>query len=281
MKIIPMVPACQNMAELKKLTDLVCECVHPDMIVLFGHYAGMNEVCIHRGYEFLVITREPQSETYRDVLSYINEHHPQEVRTEKYLSVYLFTVDSVQQMTSRSYFLMSIRREGILLYRSEECSIQEHHKWKPNYALRHTANFTGHAMKMGKALLADAERNYEMQIYRLTAFYLYQAAIEFTHAAVFAHYGFLPNQSKDLFNSYMHIRQCTKELAELWNTPRDETGVSLLRRLAGYKRYISADYVNANPDSLSQCIEKVKILQIIAERFCSEKLLLLKNLQNT
>ena len=33
MKTIPMVPACQNMEELHKLTDLICEYIHPQMVI--------------------------------------------------------------------------------------------------------------------------------------------------------------------------------------------------------------------------------------------------------
>lgn len=68
MKTIPMVPACQNMEELHKLTDLICECIHPQMVILFGYYAGMDFHNALKGYEMLVITEEKPMITVRELV---------------------------------------------------------------------------------------------------------------------------------------------------------------------------------------------------------------------
>ena len=70
MKTIPMVPACQNMEELHKLTDLICEYIHPQMVILFGYYAGMDFHNALKGYEMLVIMEEKPTLTDRELVGY-------------------------------------------------------------------------------------------------------------------------------------------------------------------------------------------------------------------
>ena len=75
MKTIPMVPACQNMEELHKLTDLICEYIHPQMVILFGYYAGMDFHNALKGYEMLVIMEEKPTLTVRELVGYLKTHY--------------------------------------------------------------------------------------------------------------------------------------------------------------------------------------------------------------
>ena len=70
---------------------------------------------------------------------------------------------------------------------------------------------------MGKAFLENARYNREQKTWPLTAFHLYQAAVQLMQAIMFAHFGFIPNASEDLLTFYSHIRYCSEELNGLWD----------------------------------------------------------------
>lgn len=271
MKILPSVPACQNIMELKRLAELTEEYVHPELIILFGYYAGMSLACTHRGYELLVITKEVPDVTYLQTLNYLQKHAPVEERMEKHLSVYLFPQEFFLQMTSRSYFFSSIRQEGFLLYRRTACPIPNRVKWKPEMACRQLTAYTERLLPPGKGLLEDAHRNFEKQLYRLSAFYLYQAALVYTHCIAFAYYGFLPETKNNLFVDYAYIRNCSEALAKLWATPHDASGIQLFKRLNSYKR-LSAEHLQLQPEQLQICLEKLNDFHDITEHFCRDRI---------
>lgn len=60
-----------NLSELKRITGLIRQCASPDMIVLYGRYAGGTLASALGGYELLVADRkEPSSRNRRgDALS--------------------------------------------------------------------------------------------------------------------------------------------------------------------------------------------------------------------
>lgn len=271
MKTIPLVPACQNIMELKKLAELISEYMHPEMIILFGHYAGMPLASTHRGYELLILTRDKPDITYPALQKYLQQHYPSEERTEKHLSVFLFPQEVVLQMTSRSYFLSSIRKEGILLYRSDNCRITDRVRWKPGLACRHLTAYAEHSLQIGKNLLEDAQRHFEQQVYPLTAFYLYQAALEFSRCVAHTYYGFVPEIRNDLFTTYAYIRHTSEVFTKLWATSQDPSGTQLLKRLSAYKQ-ITTERNPLQPESLVICIEKLKQFQESSENYCNAKI---------
>lgn len=271
MKTIPLVPACQNIMELTKLAELTVEMIQPEMVILFGYYAGMPLASTHRGYELLVLTREKPTITYSEILHYLQQHYPQAERTEKNLSVYVFSQEVVLQMTSRSYFLSSIRKEGILLYRSAGCQIPDRVRWKPGIACRHLTAYAEHSLQIGRRLLDDARHNFELQVYHLTAFYLCQAALEFSRCVAYAYYGFIPEVKNDLFATYAFIRHSSAEFPKLWATPQDPTGTQLLKRLSASKN-MTSDRSLIQPEGLITCTEKLNQFHEICENYCKTRI---------
>ena len=71
MKTIPFVPACQNMEEIQKLAVLITDFIHPEMIVLFGRYAGMPSYDIRGGYELLILTANQLAVGVKEVMGYL------------------------------------------------------------------------------------------------------------------------------------------------------------------------------------------------------------------
>ena len=82
MKTIPFVPACQNMEEIQKLAVLITDFIHPEMIVLFGRYAGMPSYDIRGGYELLILTANQLAVGVKEVMGYLAMNFPEKDRKE-------------------------------------------------------------------------------------------------------------------------------------------------------------------------------------------------------
>ena len=149
MKTIPMVPACQNMEELHKLTDLICEYIHPQMVILFGYYAGMDFHNALKGYEMLVIMEEKPTLTVRELVGYLKTHYPLDNRKEKNLSLHIFTAEFIHHRTSLSYFFYAIRKEGILLYESENCILKESVAYIPTRSYQQIVGLSDQCLALG------------------------------------------------------------------------------------------------------------------------------------
>ena len=142
MKTIPFVPACQNMAEIQKLTVLITDFIHPEMIVLFGRYAGMPLYDIRGGYELLILTEAQPSVSVKELTGYLATHFPLQERKEPNIALHLLTVGFVHHRSSQSYFLYTIRKEGILLYKNESCKLRDVVYYKPVRSYRQAEGYS-------------------------------------------------------------------------------------------------------------------------------------------
>lgn len=280
MKTIPKVPATQNIEELQKLTGLICECIQPEMVILLGHYAGMKISSILKGYELLILTKNNPKLSYRELLHYLNLHNNPEERKEKYIAIYLFTTDFVRQMSPQSYFFTSARREGILLYQSENCDLKERTKYKPTRVYQNIRKDVETSLTTGKFILTDAIRHQESQHYRLAAFYLYLATIQFIRAVSLVHYGFIPDENEELSIAYSKIRYCSQELSDLWEKSGKLTSIQMFGRLLSYYHHTKMEkFFIKHSDTLPEYVDKLQDLEKASEMFCTERLHFLEKLQ--
>lgn len=111
------------------------------MVILFGYYAGMDFHNALKGYEMLVIMEEKPTLTVRELVGYLKTHYPLDNRKEKNLSLHIFTAEFIHHRTSLSYFFYAIRKEGILLYESENCILKESVAYKPTVLISKLSAF--------------------------------------------------------------------------------------------------------------------------------------------
>lgn len=268
-----------NADEIKKITDLICDVLQPEMIILFGQYAGMPPTNILKGYEFLILHRETSPVLLRELRHSINLHLPLEERQEKSLSLNLFPVDLVIHKSYLSYFLLTIRQQGVLLYTNNRYNLLEKVRFQPQRIYEHTLKQTTKCLSIGKAFLENAQYNWEKNTWPLTAFHLYQAALQLMQAIMFVHFGFIPNATEDLLTFYSHIRYCSEELNGLWDGDDNLSGWRFFSRLQHFhKQALSSEEFHTSPILLSDCLKRTHLFRLTAENFCQEKLAFLKNL---
>lgn len=281
MKTIPFVPACQNMEEIQKLAVLITDFIHPEMIILFGRYAGMPSYDIRGGYELLILTENQPAVGVKEVMGYLAMNFLEKDRKEPYLSLHLLTVAFVHHHSSQSHFLYTIRKEGVLLYKNESCKLKDKVCYKPVRSYRQAEGYSDQCLALGRAFLQDARRQQQSGIPRMSAFYLSQAATQFFRAAAFVHYGFIPEQKEDLLMTYLRIRHCSAGMAGLWKGERELSEWRLFGRLQSFSYKARYSYpFTVDSDLLACCMDCVVKTEKVVGDFCAERLRFLAHLRS-
>ncbi|MFQ8804491.1 MAG: hypothetical protein ACLR8Y_04365 [Alistipes indistinctus] len=70
---------------MKRITGLIRQCASPDMIVLYGRYAGGTLASALGGYELLLLTAKNPPAATEGVMRFLCEFFPCEQRAERYL----------------------------------------------------------------------------------------------------------------------------------------------------------------------------------------------------
>lgn len=65
-----------NLSELKRITGLIRQCASPDMIVLYGRYAGGTLASALGGYELLLLTAKNPPAATEGVMRFLCEFSP-------------------------------------------------------------------------------------------------------------------------------------------------------------------------------------------------------------
>lgn len=277
MKTLPLIPACGQIRELQKLTFIIREYFHPEMLILFGHYAGMQTNCLNRGYEMLILTPEKTNADIKAFYDHLDERFHPEEREEKHLSVYILPTDLVREKSSASYFLYSIRKDGLILYQDKKCELKPS-KLNPEFICRKTEEYVDLCLYLGNGLLSDAQHRLETKDYRLATFYLSRALQEFVRGIVFAHFGFLPESREDLWPIFCRLRLYSGEIATLWESnDQFQYLFQNLQKLC-YKALFS-EHCSITSDSVEPYVRMTIQLQETAESFYQSRIQFFKNLQ--
>ena len=102
-----------NLSELKRITGLIRQCASPDMIVLYGRYAGGTLASALGGYELLLLTAKNPPAATEGVMRFLCEFFPCEQRVERYLAVQSHAIGLVTDLLPRSYFFYKVYQEGV------------------------------------------------------------------------------------------------------------------------------------------------------------------------
>lgn len=276
MKTLPLIPACGQIRELQKLTAIIREHFHPEMLILFGHYAGMQTNCLNRGYEMLILTPDKTNADTKAFYNHLDERYPPQEREEKHLSLCILPTDLVREKSPASYFLYSIRKDGLILYQDATCKLKPS-KLNPEFIRRKTETYVSLCLYLGNSLLSDAQRRLEIKDYRLATFYLSRALQEFVRGIVFAHFGFLPESRENLWPIFCRLRLYSGEIATLWTSnERFQNLFQNLQRLC-YKALFS-EHCNITSDLTEPYVRMTIQLQKTAESFYQSRMQFLKNL---
>lgn len=217
MKTLQFIPAYGNMEEIQKITTLICECVNPLFVILFGHYAGMYLHSPKDGYEFLILTDDASDESMSKIYYYLNENYPVTDRKEKHLSMNLLPLGFVNSELNHNYFLSKISTQGLLLYDSGKNTLWKRNNFNCISARKEVEHISSTYLSLANQFLTDAKQHYSLKEYRSTAFNLYQAARLYLWIAVKVYYGYVPKSHNYIYSTYSLARHISGGLYELWD----------------------------------------------------------------
>lgn len=278
MKTLQMVPACRNADELQRIVALIRECAPPAMVILFGHYAGMTLQSVYRGYELLVLFPQGIQVSGRQLLRYVNEHFPPEVRLEKDIFFYVFPIEQVSGAHHCNYFFQSISQEGYVLYDSGEYTLWRRNNFKCVRARQKAEADAMRYLELGQHFLTDAEQHLSKNERRATAFLLYQSARLFLSAVVWTYYGYEPQGENSLISNYTFARHCSGELSQLWDMASPQ-GKQSLHRLHSfnYRARFQRQFI-CPIEELAAYFQKISQLGEAAKTACEARIALLYQL---
>ncbi|NOQ25417.1 MAG: HEPN domain-containing protein [Bacteroidales bacterium] len=262
-------------------------CPDIEMIILFGSFARGDWV--EDKYQEDHITYEYKSD-FDLLLIFNNEGQansvPLKQKLEKRIrgagvntriSLILHTINFVNKKISKgNYFFADIKKEGIMLYDSENHKLARRKKLNNKERQKYAQEDFEHWFKSANMFFEDFESNYlkgfsNSLYYNKAAFELHQATERYYHALILVFTGYKPKthdleelgrQAKNFNPEFNKVfPKCTKEEKRLFE---------LLQKAyvdARYKR----DYA-IEKEELEYLGQKVEILKEITEKICGEKI---------
>jgi HEPN domain-containing protein len=268
--------------ELKSITDSLAQLVKPEKIILFGSYAtGKWQEDVHMeghityeyisDYDLLVATRQGDNRP---------EHQIQELAETKSqpltsipINVIVHGIDYVnRQIEEGQYFFTDIKKEGILLYDAGSVELAEQReltaKERREIAQR---DFDIYNIS-GKNLLASSIYTKGMpHALKDAVFLLHQSAERFYNTMILVFTGYKP-KTHNLGKLLKMSRDFSPELLTVFpNNSKSEIHLFTLLK----KAYVDARYNDKyviTEEELNTLLERVKLLQEIAERICKSKI---------
>lgn len=265
--------------QLAQVVQIIVESVSPEKIILFGSYARgkwvdeqhMEGNTLHEytsDYDILVITVRGDDRHEYDLQDKIEARC--HFRTP--VTVIVHSIDFVNaRLAEGQYFFSDIKKEGILLYDAgnipladlKELSTKERHDIaKEDFE---------HWFTTAEKFLKGANLYYKERDFNMAAFMLHQAAERTYSAVILVFAGYRP-RTHNLGKLMRLCRDFAPDLSNVFQT-NDNKENALFTILK--KAYIDARYkknYQITEEEVAILIEKVKLLQIITERICKEKI---------
>jgi HEPN domain-containing protein len=269
--------------ELKGITDSIAQLVKPEKIILFGSYAtGKWQEDRHMeghityeyisDYDFLVATRPGDTRP---------DHQIQELAETKSqpltsipINIIVHGIDYVnRQIEEGQFFFTDIKKEGILLYDAGSIELAEPRDLSPNERKEISQRDFDMYFDDGKNLLEHAS-NYKkgvLHALKTSVFLLHQAAERIYDGMILVFTGYKP-KTHNLGKLLKMSRDFSPELQTVFPN-NSKTEIHLFTLLK--KAYVDARYNDKyviTEDELNTLLERVKLLQEIAERICKDKI---------
>ena len=158
-----------NLSELKRITGLIRQCASPDMIVLYGRYAGGTLASALGGYELLLLTAKNPPAATEGVMRFLCEYFPCEQRAERYLAVQSHAIGLVTDLLPRSYFFYKVYQEGVMLYDNGVCRFPRQVRFKPALVFKRAVSdaekYAENASSTASNIQSDVFKFVQLQFY--------------------------------------------------------------------------------------------------------------------
>lgn len=274
--------------ELKRIVELAKEIVQPEMIILFGSFArgdwvedeykeGHITYSYQSDYDLLIIGKDKKISKNIPLLFKLEDEIRKQAGLHTPFSILIDSLDFVnEKLDEGRYFYADIRREGIMLYDSQNSTL--HPVGKPNTAkLKQMAKEDlSNWMEKAKIALEDYQNNFDKGVKsgaysNKAAFHLHQVAESLFTAIQLVFTGYRP-KTHDLQKLLSYSVKCEPTLKEIFpfKTNEEKRLFELLR-----KAYIDARYrkdYKITQKELDYLAQRLKVLQEKIKTVCEKRI---------
>lgn len=256
--------------EIRDIVRFIRKTAHPDLIILFGKYAGGKMQSVLGGYEFLLVSQKGAPYDAANLNRLLERNYLPLERKEPNIFLHTYTMNYINQHGRRSYFFYTIRNEGVLLYDNGLCgNIFSAQNFRATQATDDAATKFDLYYKQGIAFFDQAQKNWEKDLPRMAALQLHYAADCFFRTIESIFYGSIIRDG-NMKLSYMRTRHFSQRLAATFDITFYENR-DLLEDLDKYRTKSLDDPTFILPKkSYNRAIAKIKALQEIANATCRD-----------
>lgn len=268
--------------EIQRIAEIILEVVDPEKIILFGSHAKGTHVnhkyqtkdrIIHEyisDYDFLVVTHNNPEKTYvqeATILDRVDRYEPP-------VNLEIHGIDYINEgLGWGQYFFTDIVSEGILLYDKSNVAFAEPRILTPEEEKQKAQDYFDVWFPDSNDFIFGSTAYLERGNYRLGAFSLHQATESLYYTTLLVFTGYKPK-----LHNLWKLRKKTKQYSEeLFTVFKAETSklekdlFELLKRAYVEARYNQKNY-HISAAELQTLIERIKIMALIVERICKEKI---------
>ena len=266
-------------AQLREMTAIIQEAVHPEKIILFGSHATGRWV-EHRyadkgtlyeytsDYDLLVITPAGDSRPDYEVQDLIENR----LAYKTPVTVIVHDIEFINKMLSEGqYFFSDIEQEGIMLYDAGNVPLAERRPLTNAEAKTIAKEYFDQWFESAKSFLKGAKYYLSESELKIGAFELHQAAERTYNAIILVFTGYKP-KTHNLDKLKRLAKRFSETLDSVFpNNSREEKHLfDLLKR-----GYVDARYkkeYQISREELETLIDRVSQLQAIAGPLCLQKI---------
>lgn len=277
MKQIKEIP--ENKAnELSKIVEIIKEKFDVIGILLYGYYAGMEELVPTKGYKFLIISKEGKIAPAL-IHRFLGEKYPSSNRLVKSCFFISVSQNVFNTEVHRNYFFNHLKREGIFLYRKLGENIVQRNRFACSIALRSVQKEVKFNFSWGNSLLRLAQEKFLMGEIPLATFFISLSVAYFLVVVVRVYFGIEISIKAELGSIFAYARQCDTAFLNLWDMPYEELKKEL-KILYDYRTEArnKPDFI-IKQKKLKGYIKKTETLENIAHQVCDKRIKTLLDLK--
>jgi HEPN domain-containing protein len=267
--------------QILEIVDIIREVVSPEKIILFGSYAKGKYV-EHRytgkdgilyeyisDYDFLVVTLHNDIQHYEleDIVNSRTQHLKQPINLE------IHEIDYINEgLEFGQYFFADIVKEGVLLYDTGVVDFAEPKELTPEEEKKIAQRYYDIWFKRSLEFYIDTENALNRGNFSKAAFELHQATESIYYTTLLVFTGYKP-KTHNLFKLRKHAKHLSEELYLIFPIEASKTEINLFDLLK--RGYIDARYkedYRITKEELTKLMERVKLMQEIAESICLQKI---------
>lgn len=261
----------KNADELCKIVEIIKGKFDVIGILLYGHYAGMEESVPIKGYKFLIISKEGKIAPGL-IHRYLGENYPSSNRLVKSIFFISVSQNVFNSEVHKNFFFNRLKREGIFLYRKPGENIVQKNRFACSVALKSVQKEVKFNFGWGSSLLRLAQEKFLIGEIPLSTFFVSLAISYFLVVVVRVYYGIEISVKTELGSIFAYARQCDTAFLNLWDMPYEELKKEL-KILYDYRTEArnQPDFI-IKQKVLKGYIKKTETLEKIARQVCDKRI---------